>query len=154
MGSKTGVNKLTMFYWNLLNSPNKSSLSSIHLAMIAYASDVKKYGHAKVLKPFLDDLKALEKGVTLDIVDGKVYGAVVHLPGDNLAANETQGFVGSFSANYFCRFCKMHQADTKRCCREDESLLRNASDHNIDLETAAAHPQSSSEHGVKAVCIQ
>lgn len=141
-----------MYYFTILNSPNISSLSSIHLATVAYASDVKKYGHAKVLKPLIDDLKDLEDGVVIDGVEGKVYGTVVHLPGDNLAANETQGFVGSFSANYFCRFCKMHHDTTKRCCREDESLLRNVNDHLSDLQTVAGNPQSASDHGVKTPC--
>ena len=149
LGSKAGVNKLTMYYYSILNCPNRSNLSAIHLAMIAHSSDVKEFGHAKVLKPLINDLKSLENGVILMGQCEKVYGTVVHLPGDNLAANETQGFVGSFSANHFCRFCKMHLTETRHICREDPSLLRNVDDHKNDVLSSHA----SSEHGVKGSCI-
>ena len=154
LGSKTGINKLTMYYFTITNSPNSSSLSAIHLAMIAYSSDVKQYGHAHILRPLVEDIKKLEVGVDV-IIDGepqKVYGSVVSLPADNLAANETLGFVGSFSANYFCRFCKMSQAKTKTAIRQDNSVLRTCEDHKRDLEEIRKNPSSFSNHGVKAPC--
>ena len=155
LGSKTGINKLTMYYYMITNSPNTSSLSSIHLAMIAYASDVKQFGHAHILHPLVEVLKKLELGVDL-FVGGKphrVYGTVVSLPGDNLAANETQGFVASYSAHHFCRFCKMSQSQTKTATWQIDSLLRTKADHENDLQNIRQNPLSFSEHGVKATCI-
>jgi hypothetical protein len=149
LGSKSGINKLTMYYFSILNCPNRSSLSSIHLAIIAHSSDVKEFGHARVLRPLIKDLKRLENGLVITGMPEKIYGTIVHLPGDNLAANESQGFMGSFSANHFCRFCKMHQAETKHATREDKSLLRNTQDHQTDVN----NPSGSSEHGVKGPCV-
>ena len=134
LGSRAGVNKLTMYYFMVTNSLNRSSLSSIHLAMVAHASDVKRFGHTKILKPLIDDLKLLENGIELQSAGAKVYGTVVNLPGDNLAANESQGFVGSFSANYFCRFCKMHSSDCKTACKQVVALLRTQESHMLDLQ--------------------
>lgn len=124
-----------MYYFTVVNSVNRSSLSAIHLVMVAHASDVKEYGHAVVLKPFIDDLKRLESGLHIHInnVSQAVYGTVVHLPGDNLAANETQGFVCSFSANHFCRFCKLSSKETKIQCREQVSSLRSKAEHEQDI---------------------
>lgn len=139
----------------IMNIPNHSSLSSIHLALIAYASDVKEYGHAKVLRPFIDDLKRLETGIQLkgQGVNRKVFGTVTSLPADNLAANETQGFVGSFSANYYCRFCKMRNSVAQTATREDVSLLRTRAQQARDLREVCENPQSVSQHGVKAACV-
>lgn len=154
LGSKSGVNKLTMYYFMIMNTPNKSSLSSIHLALIAYASDVKEYGHAKVLRPLIEDLKRLETGMQLEGgLNRKVFGTVVSLPGDNLAANETQGFVGSFSANYYCRLCKMHQSVAQTATKENVSLFRTKEQHSKDLKEVQDNPLSVSQHGVKTTCV-
>lgn len=77
-----------MYYFIILNSQNISRLSSIHLAVVAYASDVKRYGHNKVLDQLLSDMKRLEQGVVLGPEFSPIYGTVVSLPADNLAANE------------------------------------------------------------------
>ena len=52
-----------VFYYQLgnLNPKYRSSLSSIHLVSIAKSSVIQKYGPEKILKPFMDDIKELEK---------------------------------------------------------------------------------------------
>lgn len=149
LGSKAGINKMTMYYIQILNIPNLSSLSNIHLALVAYSSDVKQFGHASVLRPLINDLKKLEEGIDVEAGDQTVtvFGTVVTLPADNLAANELQGFVGSFSANYFCRFCKMLNSHTHSACAQDSSLLRTIQGHKTDILEA-----SMSTSGVKCAC--
>ena len=51
------------FYYQLGNlSPKyRSSFSSIHLVSIAKSCIIQKYGPDKILEPFMDDIKELEK---------------------------------------------------------------------------------------------
>lgn len=142
-----------MYYFIILNSQNISRLSSIHLAVVAYASDVKRYGHNKVLDQLLSDMKRLEQGVVLGPEFSPIYGTVVSLPADNLAANEINGFVGSFSAHYYCRFCKMRASEAKQATTADPALLRNVEEHTRDLCRVADNPTTISEHGVKGPCV-
>lgn len=140
-----------MYYFQILNSSDLSRLTNIHLAVVAYASDVKQFGHDQVLRPFIDDLKKLELGVTIGTET--MYGTVTHLPADNLAANESQGFVASFSANYFCRFCKMYNVDTQTTTKQNRSLLRTDASHVLDLDRSLQDPSASSGSGVKSACV-
>lgn len=153
LGSRAGVNKLTMYYFIILNSKNISRLSSIHLAVVAHSSDVKQHGHAKVLEKLLIDMKKLEQGVVLGPHEEKVHGTVVCLPADNLAANELNGFVGSFSAHHYCRFCKMRSSEAKKATIQDINLLRNVRDHNADLRRVHEDPSTVTNHGVKGPCV-
>jgi len=52
-----------VFYYQLGNiSPKyRSSLKSIHLVTIAKSTIIKKYGPDKILKPFMNAIKELEK---------------------------------------------------------------------------------------------
>ena len=52
-----------MFYYQLGNlSPEyQSSIKSIHLVAIARSSVIAKYGANKILEPFMQDIRQLEK---------------------------------------------------------------------------------------------
>lgn len=88
LSSKAGINKITMYYFQKLNSSDLSRLTNIHLAVVVYASDVKQFGHNHVPRLFLNELKKLELGVKIGT--SIMYGTVTHLPADNLVANESQ----------------------------------------------------------------
>jgi len=53
--------------------------------------------------------------------------------GDNLGLNTITEFSKSFSANFFCRFCKVHKTETKHLCKENTSLLRNSLNYVDDV---------------------
>jgi hypothetical protein len=150
LGAKASVHKLSMYYFTLANMPSymNSQLKHIHLAACALSADVARYGHSKILKPLLDDIKLLEKGVEFNLPHGTytVYGTVVCLVADNLAANGVLGFVESFSANYYCRFCKMSKTDCQDSCRQSCALLRFTEDHTLDVATCDV-----AKTGVKAI---
>lgn len=112
LGSKkTGIHKLGLFYYSVLNLPKhiNCTMNSIHLLAVCYASDLKQYGFEPVLKPFIDEMKQLEgdDGVEIE-VDGRpvrMFGTLVSFSADSLAAHELLGFL-SPSANMLCRLCK------------------------------------------------
>lgn len=56
-------NSLAVFYYTLANlSPQyRSSLKMIHLVTVAKTVDVASYGIDKILQPFMESIKELEK---------------------------------------------------------------------------------------------
>lgn len=57
-----------------------------------------------------------ENGVTINIDsnDITVYFELGLVLGDNLGLNSILGFVSSFSANHYCRICRLYKDDTKK----------------------------------------
>lgn len=143
LGSKAGINKMTMVYFIVKNIPNHSGLNHIHLAIVSHSSDVKRFGMDKLFQPLIEDLKLLEEGVTLDLGHGvhKIYGTITQFAADNLAANEVSGMVCSFSANYYCRFCVMPSTQCQQSCYQDKDLLRSQQTHlgHLEASRSAVH---------------
>lgn len=134
LGSKVIIHKIGAMYFNFHNVPNiiKSNLSSIFLVALFYTNDIRNsFNLNHILAPVVSDIKILEtQGITVDEI-GLLFGTVVNLSHDNLAANEIIGFTKSFSAHYFCRFCTMNKSDTKYNTTENKLLLRNVDCYNI-----------------------
>jgi len=85
------------------------------------------YGFSKILAPIVADLKQLEHGVNFTLCDGAVVhkrATVVQTVGDNLALHKLCGFVESFSAKHFCRFCMINKADCDTTYTDDGLELR------------------------------
>lgn len=81
--------------------------------MVAYATDVKKYGTNRLLQPFIDEMKILQEGVKLTLVDGCTYLVrflLVGVTGDSLAVQPLFGLKNS-SGTYFCRQCLISNSE-------------------------------------------
>ena len=135
LGAFTGVHKLGLFYWALLNldPSERMVLSNIHLATVALQSDIAYYGVEQIVSgpPSEPDwhlegawgtergssigasLRALHTGMTLPVsVDGAhvptlFRGWLVVVSADYPAAGLLIGAMQSVSANLFCRECKV-----------------------------------------------
>lgn len=75
----------------------------------------------------------------------KIYFVLTHLLADNLGVNSICGFMESFSADYFCRFCRGHKSETKTLCIEKNELLRTVENYLEDAESCS--------FGVKESCV-
>lgn len=100
MGYKTGIHKITAFYYIIRNLPSylNSELKNIHLLGLAYAQDIKKYGFNVVLRQFVNEMELLEsKLIEIDFLYDQIYlrGSLVAVSADNLGANSLLGFVES-----------------------------------------------------------
>lgn len=101
---------------------------NIHLLALFHTEDVKKYGFDSILEPIMHDLKVLEcTGVVVPFSDEPVCGTIAQATGDNLGLHSLLGYVESFSANYFCRFCLVdkHTSQTVFCEDDPRITLRN-----------------------------
>ncbi|KYN18886.1 hypothetical protein ALC57_08792, partial [Trachymyrmex cornetzi] len=81
----------------------------------------------------------------------RVFFVLGLITGDNLGLNGVLGLVESFSACFFCRFCKMHKNDTQQVEKgttEDPALLRNVFNYNDNIQL-----WNVSETGLKENCV-
>ena len=79
---------------------------NIHVVALFHSQDLKKHRFDNILKPLIDDVKTLEtEGIEVPFSDSPLLGSVIQVTGDNLGLHGMFGYVESFSATYFCRFC-------------------------------------------------
>ncbi|KAJ0069992.1 hypothetical protein NL108_018603 [Boleophthalmus pectinirostris] len=158
LGSKHGIHKIGCIYFILRNFPPKinSALMNIHLISLFHSDDIKKYGINAILEPLLSDLKVLEtQGINVPSFNELVYGTIAQVTGDNLGLHTLLGYVQSFTANYYCRFCL---ADKEICqtvfCDDDTNITLRCKElhaqHCKDVEEDSAIPSS---FGVKQSCL-
>lgn len=90
----------------------QSALTSIHLALLCKAVDVKQFEYKAVLEPLLKDLATLEtKGIFISSVGKCFKGTIYCVVVDNLGAHSIRGLVESFTGTYICRFCLGHSSE-------------------------------------------
>lgn len=158
LGSKKGIHKLGCFYFILRNLPPKcnSVLTNIHVISLFYSQDLKKYGFDKILQPLIDDLKSLEtEGIDVPFSDTPLLGSVVQVTGDNLGLHGLFGFVESFSATHFCRFCLISKDVSQSIFSEDHPglIFRTREIHAQHCATLSENSLLVSTFGVKKSCL-
>lgn len=88
-------------------------------------------------KHIVNEINSLgNDGITINTPSGPkhVYFILGLLLGDNLEINSLCEFSKSFSANFYCRFCKAHKSIMQNLSKENDSLLRNCINYREDLE--------------------
>ena len=110
LGSAKKKHSITAIYYQIGNieQKNLAALKSVHVACIAKAVHVKKYGLHKVLTEFIADINQLESvGVEVMIDDKvhKLFGSLATVSADNLASHDIGGFRMCFNSGRICRFC-------------------------------------------------
>ena len=75
------------------------------------------------------------EGITINSTQGPqhFYFVTGLILGDNLGLNGMLDFVESFSANYFCRFCKMSKTDSQSTTTILPEMLRDKINYETDL---------------------
>lgn len=153
IGAKTGIHKLTMFYFKILNFPPyfNAKVENVFLLAIAYTYDVKRYGYKKVLESFMIDLNLLEDGITLKLngEDYFIIGTLVKYTGDALAAAEIMEMLSPSSVR-FCRSCVITRNDLiiRSIYNFDK---RNIETHNNQLELLRQGLNIPKDFGIKSV---
>ena len=72
----------------------QSVLTSIHLALLCKAVDVKQFEYRTILEPLLKDLATLEhEGILISSVGKNIRGSVHCVVADNLGAHSISGLV-------------------------------------------------------------
>lgn len=135
LGSHSTFQAVSAVYYSFPLLENHSK--HIFLAAIIKSINMKDYGNESCLKCLIDDLYRFEKeGIIISTPekgDTRVYFILGLVLGDNLGLNSILEFSRSFSASYFCRFCRASKDITKQLFEEDSLLMRNITNYNNDV---------------------
>jgi hypothetical protein len=91
-------------------------------------------------------------------IDGQVkimHGTLVVFSADNLGAHSIFGFLESFSANKFCRFCEAPRDETQENFSELKFQLRTKENYEKSIRQLTEPRYDASSTGIKApvACI-
>lgn len=127
-----------------------SQIDNLFLILI-YETWMRQGKLRETYQPVIDEFTFLEtQGIEINTVEGpkKVYFVLAALQGDNLGLNGMLGMVESFSANRYCRFCKMQKADCRTSLRVPHKLLRTIDSYEMDFSSK----ERMQEYGLKERC--
>jgi len=136
LGSKSMCYSISAVYYSFPLIEQNSKLTHIFLAALLKPKDLKSFGNDLCFKKLIEDINSLaEDGLIINTSDGpKLIYFILRLIGDNLGLNCICDFSKSFSANYFCRFCKVHKNVSHYLTEKDQTLLRNIHNYTDDVE--------------------
>ncbi|XP_043481648.1 uncharacterized protein LOC122510809 [Leptopilina heterotoma] len=151
-GSHSGDHSIGAVYYEIPCIPQHllSKLQNIFVSSIFLSSDRVLFNE-EAFRPSLNDLKYLEEtGILIQTEEGerRIFFALCLLLGDNKGFQSINGFVESFNANYYCRFCKEHRTTMRQQKKENLEMLRNIINYEVDLRT-----DNFSITGIKSRCI-
>lgn len=115
-------------YYQCLVTPEQfaSKLCNIFVAGFIKKNYLKTVGFNAMIEKVIQKFKQVEvEGVLLRVQnqDILVRFPLLLVQGDNLGMHSMLMFSGSFTANYFCRFCKRHKFDTQQDVDEKEEAV-------------------------------
>ena len=152
LGSHSGIQKIGGAYIFLHSVPPqyRSNLENIFLAMLVNHEDHKKNGNRVVFSKLIEEFNYLaDTGILVETKTKKVriYFVLALLEGDNLGLNTVLGYSQSFSANHYCRICKLHKLEAQYTIRADNTALRTEANYDADIEN-----NDFSDTGIKEAC--
>ena len=159
IGVHVKKNKLSLFFWTLVNIPPnlRSRLCSIQLLAVAKTADCKKFGISNLLHDFVCGLQQLYQlhSDPVDTVNGSRRGWLVAFLGDTLACNLAGGFKeGVGFAHKICRTCEATQETSPHLLRHEDCVVRDDQEHRDRCRqlaqplTAAARQYWSTQYGI------
>ncbi|XP_044582981.1 uncharacterized protein LOC123263999 [Cotesia glomerata] len=142
LGSRSG--KVMPIYASIpcLPSECRSKVENYFLVLL-YDSWIrlnknKKNRTFRIYRPLIKEIKFLEeKGIKILTNQGEkhVYFVLGLIQGDNLGLHGLLGFTESFSATYYCRFCKMDKNTCQNTILLSPELTRTVQNYKTDLKT-------------------
>lgn len=140
LGSHSGVHKMGCIYYTVPALPPEylSSLENIFPAFIFHSSDrgKNKFDNKKMFSSLIRDLIDLqENGISIVVnsMNITIYFALGLILGDNLGLNSMLGFVESFSANHYCRICRLHKNKLQHMLTESKESIRDKDNYKLDI---------------------
>lgn len=158
LGSKASIHNMMPIYFSIKNVPSEysSKLSNIYLVSLCRSDDIKTedtdFNHLwELIVEELSDIE--ENGIQIDN-ETIIKGSVIYLGHDNLGANNSIGFVESFTGTNFCRFCTSSKKETESMTEEDKSKLRTIREYerHLNIISESTKVDFKETLGVKREC--
>lgn len=120
LGSKAGKHKLSNFYFSILDTPRHTQSTTNNIILLASlkTEDFKSSGANTISKVIVNELQLLwSDGIDFLIRNQKINVKVclAQICGDNLGLHGLLDFAEGFTANFPCRYCKMHRNFCQTC---------------------------------------
>jgi len=148
LGSAKKKHKLIGVYYTLANfaAEKRSNIDHMQLILLCKESDLKSTSSNAVFERLVKDLKLLETdGIT---VNGEtIKGSLFCIAGDNLGSHMIGGFVESFSANFFCRYCEFNRRESGSL--KIRSIPRTVESYKECIDTVTLLENDDSVKGLK-----
>ena len=128
LGSRAGVHKLGAVYACLkCFSPRfNSQLKNLFLTLTFHSEDRTLYGSECVFRSLVEEIKFLQQQGICVNASGMTYEIqfiMIQILGDNLGLNSLLGYTESFSANHYCRICRVHKQSVSQLFVEDKEFI-------------------------------
>lgn len=136
LGSHANFHSVSAFYYNFPLEENNSKLLCIFLSALIKHVDLKSFENNQCLQSLVNEINMLEKeGIEIVTQEGNfhVFFILSVILGNNLGLNCLLEFSKSYSANFFCRFCKANKEITRIMHEEDLNYLRNVQNYSEDV---------------------
>ena len=138
LGSHSGVHSLGGAYVSLKCIPRqyRSQSANMFLAMLVHDADHKKFGNGVIFSKLIAEFNHLaSEGILIETKTKKlrVFIILAALEGDNVGLNLILGYSRSFSANYYCRICKMSKVECQYATIAKKSTLRTEANYETDV---------------------
>lgn len=156
--SKSGRHKICAVYFTIHNLPTKfaSKLDNIYLICLCNSEDLKskQTDFNNIWQLIVDEIKILETdGI---VVNGqRLRGTLVQTAFDNLGANVSLGFSGSFTSNKYCRHCLSSKSECQLSITESDCVLRTVENYENSLKIVeeSENVNLNETDGVKYYCV-
>ncbi|KAK3913563.1 putative hemoglobin and hemoglobin-haptoglobin-binding protein 3 [Frankliniella fusca] len=148
-----GEHELGPVYCTIPVIPQKylGALENKFVAALMLTKHRKHFGNEAAFHFVISDLEFLyNEGIIVQTENGnfRIYFCLLCVLGDNKGVNEICGFSGSFSANFYCRFCKEHRDTLKFQTVLNPNLLRTPENYEVDVAA-----QNFAATGVHEQCV-
>lgn len=156
--SKAGVHKVLGVYFSIRNLPAefRSRLNNIYLVCLVNSNDLKTKttDYNNVWRPIVRELQYLEQ-IGLNVFGECIKGTLSDISTDNYGGNESLGFVSSFAAAYYCRFCMLSKKDCQCTSIYDPNTRRTKTDYENQLQIVENSEKVvyAETKGVKYYCV-
>lgn len=153
LGTHRGLSKCGAIYVTIpcLPPDMQSKLDNIFLFLLFNSLDRQMFQNRIVLQKAIVELHYLQtEGITIKHKDGKkqVFFVLSLVLGDNLGIHSMLGFVESFNATFFCRFCLTNRKKICHTFDEGTCILRN-----VDNYTSLLALNDVSKSGIVSQCV-
>lgn len=157
--SKANWHKILGVYFQIRNIPPQfaSKLENIFLVALCESINFKQTGICddNLIEEIVRDLKSIENE-GIDIGNATIMKVgLFNVCCDNLGANVLLGFSGSFSADFYCRFCEYRKPECQRCTEESPEKLRSKEKIMIEISKLKLNPnlEPKETKGVRKNCL-
>lgn len=138
LSSKANLHKICPVYFTIQNLPKRflSKVKNIYPVCLSNSDDLKtKFtDFNNIWYPIVNEITHLETtGIDID-AKTNLKGTITTLAFDNLGANTSLGFVGSFSASHYCRDCEASNIECQTMTSEDVAKIRTKESYNKQIE--------------------